>query len=92
MAQSETTVPILSNDALTVQILLQDLKRAGYAGHHPLTLIHRTRYLWDWTRERWDQARSELANVRRSDQSLPSDIDQMIDAMNPEVRVEKTII
>jgi hypothetical protein len=73
-------MPTLSNDALMVQILLQDLKPVRYPGH-PLALIQRMRYLSDWTRERWDQAVVELADVRRAGQSLPSDIGQVMDAI-----------
>ena len=71
MAEPEVAMPSLSNDALTVQVLLQDLKRAGYTGHHPLALIQREGYLSDWTRERWNQAAFELADVRRLSPSLP---------------------
>ena len=82
MADPEEAIPSLSNDALTVQILLQDLKRAGYPGRHPLVLMQRTGYLWDWTRERWDQATLELTDVRQTHQSLPSNIGQVMDAMD----------
>ena len=81
IAEPEVTMPSLSNDALTVQVLLQNLKRAGYTGRHPLTLIPRAGYLSDWTRERWDQTTSELVDTRPSGQSLPSDIGQVIDSM-----------
>jgi hypothetical protein len=80
MAEPEKTVSPLSNDALIVRILLQDLKPVRYTGH-PLTLIQRTGYLSDWTRERWDQATSKLADVRRPGQSMPSDIGQVMEAM-----------
>jgi hypothetical protein len=79
--ESEEVVPLLSNDALSVQILMQGLKRAGYTDHHPLALIQRMRYLSDWTRERWDQATSEVAGVRRPSPSLPLDLGQVMDAM-----------
>jgi hypothetical protein len=62
MVQSTATVPSLSNDVLIVRILLQHLKPVRYTGH-PLTLIQRTGYLSDWTRERWDHAALELADV-----------------------------
>ena len=51
-----------------------------YTGY-PLALIQHMGYLSDWTQERWAQAALELADVRRSGQSLPSDIDQVMDAM-----------
>ena len=73
-------MPSLSQDALIVQILLQDLKPVRYTGH-PLALIQRMGYLSDWTRERWDQATLELEDVRQLDRSLPSDIGQVRDAM-----------
>jgi hypothetical protein len=78
--QSAESAPSLSNDALTVQILLQDLKPVRYTGH-PLALIQRTGYLSDWTRERWDQATAELAGASRPGQSLPYDIGRVMDAM-----------
>ena len=62
MAEPEETIPTLSNDALMVQILLQDLKPVRHT-RHPLALIQRMGYLSDWTRERWDQAVIELADV-----------------------------
>jgi hypothetical protein len=80
MAQPEEGTPSLSKDALTVQVLLQDLKPVRYTGH-PLALIQRTGYLSDWTRERWDHAALELATVRRPGQSLPYDIGRVMDAM-----------
>jgi len=80
IAVAEEAIPSLSNDARTVQVLLQDLKQVRYTGH-PLTLIQHTGYLSDWTRERWDQATSELEEMRRFGQSLPSDISQVMDAM-----------
>jgi hypothetical protein len=80
IAVAEEAIPSLSNDARTVQVLLQDLKQVRYTGH-PLTLIQHTGYLSDWTRERWDQATSELEEMRRLGQSLPSDISQVMDAM-----------
>lgn len=49
MAEPEEAIQTLSNDILTVQVLLQDLKRVGYTGSHPLALIQRTGYLSDWT-------------------------------------------
>lgn len=73
-------MPSLSQDALIVQILLQDLKPVRYTGH-PLALIQHMGYLSDWTRERWDQSVVELADVRRAGPSLPSDIGQVMDAM-----------
>ena len=76
MAQFEEARLSLSKDALTVKVLLQDLKQVRYTGH-PLVLIQRAGYLSEWTRERWDQATSELADIRRSSQSLPSDIESM---------------
>jgi hypothetical protein len=80
MAEPEATMPTLSNDALMVQILLQDLKPVRYPGH-PLALIQRMGYLSDWTRERWDRAVVELTDVRRASPSLPSDTGQVVDAM-----------
>jgi hypothetical protein len=80
MAQSEATVPSFSNDSLIVQILLQELKPVRYTGHS-LTLIQRTGYLSDWTRERWDQTTSELAGVRRPGPSLPSGLGQVVEMM-----------
>jgi hypothetical protein len=71
---------LLKTQALTVQVLLQDLKRAGYTGRHLLARIQRTGYLSDWTREHWDQAAVELTDVRRAGPSLPSDIGQVMDA------------
>jgi hypothetical protein len=44
MAEPEEAMPSLSNDALTVLILLQDLKPVRYTSH-PLPLIQRTGYL-----------------------------------------------
>jgi hypothetical protein len=79
MVQSEATVPSLSTDALSMKILLQNLKPVRYTGH-PLALIQRTGYLLDWTRERWDQAASELADVHRPGRALPADIGQLINA------------
>ena len=81
MAEPEEALPTLSNDALTVQILLQDLERAGYTGRHPLTLIQRSGYLSDWTRERWDQAVFDIADVHRASQSMPSDIGQVMEVI-----------
>jgi hypothetical protein len=80
MVEPEEAIPSLSNDARTVQVLLQDLKQVRYTGH-PLALIQHTGYLSDWTRERWDQATSELEEMRRLGQSLPSGISQVMDAM-----------
>jgi len=91
IAEPEEPVPSLSNDALTVKVLLQDLKPVRYTGH-PLALIQRTGYFSDWTRERWAEATAELASVRRSGQSLPSDIGQVMEAMDTKVRYETTII
>jgi hypothetical protein len=79
-AEPGEEMPSLSNDALAVQILLQDLKQVRYTGH-PLALIQRTGYLSEWTRERWDQAALELAEIRRLGQSLPSDIVQVVEVM-----------
>jgi hypothetical protein len=79
MVQSEATVPSLSTDALSMKILLQNLKPVRYTGH-PLALIQRTGYLLDWTRERWDQAASELADVHRPGRALPADIGQLMNA------------
>ena len=79
--QPEEVIPTLSNDALTVQVLLQDLKRAGYTDRHPLALVQRSGYLLDWTRERWDEATIELADVSRLGQLLPSAINQVISPM-----------
>ena len=80
MADAEEAMPSLSTDALSVKIPLQDLKPVRYTGH-PLTLIQRTGYLSDWTRERWGQTTSELAGVRRPGPSLPSDHGQVMDAI-----------
>jgi hypothetical protein len=57
IAEAEEALPSLSNNALTVRILLQDLKPVRYTGQ-PLALIQYTGYLSDWTRERWDQRSS----------------------------------
>ena len=58
MAEAEEAMPSLSTDALSVKIPLQDLKPVRYTGH-PSTLIQRTGYLSDWTRERWEKAKLE---------------------------------
>jgi hypothetical protein len=79
-AEPEAALPLLSNDALTVRVLLQDLKPVRYSGH-PLTLIQHMGYLSDWTRKRWDQAALELAEIRRLGRSLPSDIGQVGEVM-----------
>jgi hypothetical protein len=80
ITQPEDTTPSLSNDALTVQVLLQDLKQTRYTGHR-FALIQRTGYLSDRTRECWDQATLELAGGRRPGQSLPSDLGQVMHAV-----------
>jgi hypothetical protein len=81
IAEPKKVILSLSNDALSVQILMKGLKRAGYTSHRPLAPIQRMRYLSDWTRERSDRAVLELTSVRRPGQSLPSDIGQVMDAM-----------
>jgi hypothetical protein len=50
--------PLLSTDAHTVQLLRQDLTRAGFRGEIFPVLHHEYP---DWTRERWDTACAELA-------------------------------
>jgi hypothetical protein len=76
-------VPSLSKDALSLQILLQDLKQVRYTDH-PFVLIQRMGHLSDWTRERWDQATSELEDVRRLGRVLPLDMGQVMDEMDTE--------
>lgn len=75
-----------------MQVLLQDLKRAGYTGRHLLARMQRTVYLSDWTREHWDQAVFDLEDIRRASQSPPSDIGRTIDAMDTEARYKTIII
>jgi hypothetical protein len=82
MAEPKAALPLLSNDALTVRVLLHDLKPVRYTGH-ALVLIQRMGYLSDWTRERWDQATLEVAAGCRPVQSLPSDMSEVIDAIVP---------
>jgi hypothetical protein len=52
--------PLLSKNARTVQLLRQDLTRAGFRGEIFPVLHHEYP---DWTRERWDKACAELEAV-----------------------------
>ena len=53
----------LSEDALIVQTLTADLKRAGVQGNI-LVIVQNNGYLQDWGQERWDHAEQELAQTR----------------------------
>ena len=81
IAEPKEVMPSLSKDALTVQILIQDLNRVRYKGH-PLALAQRTGHLSNWTEQRWDEAVSELTGDHRRNVILPSSIDEVIDTID----------
>ena len=55
--------PALSEDALIVQTVTADLKRAGVTSD-VFGMVQRHGYLRDWDQDRWLQAEQELAQAR----------------------------
>ena len=62
-ADSSLEQPALSQDALTIQTLTADLRRAGVTSDVFRT-VQRHGYLRDWDQERWLRAEQELAQAR----------------------------
>ena len=61
--QSDEPQIALSEDALTVQVLSEDLQRTGFTGDVFRT-VKRQGYLQDWDRQRWLQAEQEVMQAR----------------------------
>jgi hypothetical protein len=55
--------PALSEDALIVQTVTADLKRAGVT-RGVFGMVQQNGYLRDWDQDRWLQAEAELAQAR----------------------------